>query len=203
MIGRRSVLRGVLKAAMGAVLLVPATEALAQPRNAAANRLHAGHGWANRNTWGHRQASRRMGHAIEYSRDLRGYAAYPRTVQPQERVVVPVAPYPVIVTEEIGRNISAAQRDIARVKKAADPKDAETKASLEKVEKHLVAAAEQHSKMEECCSGPECDGEMLAGCCEAAEKELEAAKAENDKLIKKLDADAAHEQQEAKPAAKE
>lgn len=190
-------------AVMGVATFGAATDASAQPRNSAENRLHAGHGWANRNTWGHRQAGRRMGHAIEYSRDLRGYASYPRTVQPQEQVVVPVTPYPVIVTEEIGRNISAAQRDIARVKKTTDlSKDSDAKASFEKIEKHLTAAAEQHAKMEDCCQGAECDGEGMMKCCDSAVEHLEAAKAENEKLMKRLYPEGAGPEASGKPAAK-
>lgn len=176
-------------AALGAVALMPVTDAMAQPRrDSAANRAHAGHGWANRNTWAHQSASRRMGHAIEYSRDLRSYASYPRVVQPQEQpAFVPVTPYSVIVTEEVGRNIAAARQDIAQAKKA--PKvadDADARKSFETIEKHLSAAAEQHDAMIDCCAGEECDADAMMKCCDAAVEHLNAAKTENEKLMMRL-----------------
>lgn len=199
MIGRRSVLGG-LAATLGAVTVFGgATEAF-PPRDAAANRLHPTN---QLGAFGHRQASRRIGHAIDYSRDLQGYASYPRAVQPQQPATVPVTPYQVIVTEEVGRNISAAQRDIARLKKApAAAKDPEAQKSFEAIQKHLNAAAEQHATMMDCCNGEECDGEMLMKCCDAAIEELEKAKAENDKLMKRLYPEAAGpEASGEKPAA--
>lgn len=177
----------MMAAAVAAITAMPATEAHAQPRNSAANRLHAGHGWANRNTWSHQSAGRRIGHAIDYSRDLRGYASYPRVVQPQQPAVVPVAPYPVIVTEEIGRNIAAARQDVAVAKKAPQvANDAEAKKSFDLIEKHLAAAAEQHAAMGDCCAGEECDADELMKCCDEAIKHLEEARAENRKLMERL-----------------
>jgi hypothetical protein len=176
---------GVLTAAFGTMILISASDATAQQRgNSAANRAHAGHGWANRNAWAHRNADRRIGHAIEYSRDLRDYATVPRTEQPAS---VPMGRYPVVVTEEVGRNINAAKQDLAAAKQAPAIKDnAEAQQSFAAIEKHLDAAAKQHAEMMNCCSGDECDGEALVKCCEAAIGELEKAKAENSKLMKKL-----------------
>ena len=188
MIGRRSVFGG-MAAALVAVTVMSATEAFAQPRgNSAANRSHAGHGWANRNTWAHQSAGRRIGHAIDYSRDLRGYASYPRVVQRQQQpVFVPVTPYPVIMTEEVGRNIAAARQDMAVAKKAPQvAKDAEAQKSFEAIEKHLIAAAEQHAAMADCCQGEQCDADTLMKCCDAAIKELERAQAENRPVIERL-----------------
>lgn len=188
MTGRRSILLGVLTAAFGTMIVIPIADATAQQRgNSAANRAHAGHGWANRNAWAHRNANRRMGHAIEYSRDLRDYATVPRAGQPQGSASVPMGRYPVVVTEEVGRNISSAKRDLAVAKQAPEAKNnAEIQESFAAIEKHLDDAAKQHAEMMNCCAGEECDGEVLMKCCESAIGALEKAKTENNKLMKKL-----------------
>lgn len=189
MFGRSNSIRGFVAAALGAALLIPLSGVYAQQRgNSAANRSHAGHGWANRNTWAHQSANRRIGHAIDYSRDLRGYANYPSVAQPEEpSAVVPVTPYPVIVTEEIGRNIAAARQDLAVAKKAPQvAKDSEALKSFESIEKHLAAAAAQHAAMMDCCQGEQCDADELKKCCDAAVGELEKAQVENRKLMERL-----------------
>jgi hypothetical protein len=205
MIGRRRVLSGMAAAAFGAAFLVPATEAIAQRGNSAANRLHAGHGFANRYSWSHQSAGRRIGHALDYSNDLRHYAtvapapAAPTQPQPGP-AAVPTTRYPVVVTEEIGRNIAAARQDLAAAKKSpAVADDAEAKKSFEAIERHLAAAAEQHEQMVGCCAGEECDTETMAQCCDDAAKHLEAAKAENEKLMKRLYPD--HGKAAGRPAA--
>lgn len=204
MTSQRSILLAVLTAAFGTMIMISASDATAQQRgNSAANRAHAGHGWANRNAWAHRNADRRMGHAIEYSRDLRHYATAPRAEQPQGPAFVPMGRYPVVVTEEVGRNIAGAKQDLAAAKQAPAVKDnAEVQESFAAIEKHLNAAAKQHSEMMNCCSGDECDGEMLMKCCEAAIGELEKAKAENSKLMKKLYPEAKAGRPEHAPADK-
>lgn len=209
MIGRRIAFGALLAAAVGALTFVTATETFAQQRgNSAANRAHAGHGWQNRNSWSHRSADRRIGHAIEYSRDLRDYGSVPRTGQAQP-ASVPIGRYPVIVTEEVGRNITAARQDLAAAKKAPEvAKDPEALKSFATIDKHLAAAAEQHATMMECCEGEECDGEMLMKCCDAAVDALEKARAENTKLMQRLYPDAkttgehSHGPRDEKPATK-
>jgi len=189
MFGRRRVFSVLVMAALGTAALFSSSEICAQPRgNSAANRMHAGHGWANRNTWWHRQADRRMGHAIEYSRDLRDYSAYPQANPPQgEPAPLPVTRYPVIVIEEIGDNIAGARSDFARVRKSpAGATDADAQRSIQAIEQDLAAAAEQHARMEECCANGEVDTEMLMQCCDDAIQHLEAAKAKNAHLLNRF-----------------
>ncbi len=185
MIDQRRLLKGIMTTALGVALLVPAA-AFAQPRNSAANRAHPGHGFANREGWQHQNASRRIGHAIDYTRNLRNYAAAPvpqAVPQPQP----PAESYPRIVTDEIGRNVAAARKELEVAKKApAVAKDPEAAKSFAAIDKHLAAAAEQHKTMMECCSKEEVDGEMLMKCCDDAIKHLEEAQAENRKLMQRL-----------------
>lgn len=122
-------------------------------------------------------AGRRIRHAREY---VGGVQHYTKTT-PQ--IVPMIAPEHV---EEVGRNIDAAKKDLAAIKKGnADDKN--IVARVESIEKQLDAASAQQKMMHEACCKESPDGEKTMECCAACMKHLDAAAKEHGELMKVLD----------------
>jgi len=128
-------------------------------------------------TWGNQRASRSIQHARDYSRDMYRYS------RDAEQVVPSVAKSE---SEELGRNISKAQKEVTAARQEVG-KDAAALATLKSVEQHL-AAAEKHHKMlhEECCKDS-VDGSVCMKHCSQILLELDKAQAEQDSLIRDME----------------
>jgi len=118
--------------------------------------------------WTHRAAQRRIDHALDYSQDLRQYAEEAESIDPAEAK---------LHAEELGRNLSAAQKRVADAKKqAGTDKDAETVKDLDSISKGLSTAADQHAACMEACKQDSVDGKMVMHCCQIITAELQKAK---------------------------
>ncbi len=124
--------------------------------------------------WG-RSGGRSIRHARDYSRGYRWYARRAPSIAPQ------------IARHEaagIGQNITAAQKQFGELRKATT--DPETLASLTVIDKLLVDAAKAHAKMDEMCKLDTIDAAGTMKCCEEIDATLANAKAEHEKLMKRL-----------------
>lgn len=118
--------------------------------------------------WTHRAAQRRIDHALDYSQDLRQYAEEAESIDPAEAK---------LHAEELGRNLSAAQKRVADAKKqAGTDKAAETVKDLDSISKGLSTAADQHAACMEACKQDSVDGKMVMHCCQIITTELQKAK---------------------------
>ncbi len=162
-----------LSAMLAAAMLGSCTGVLAaNPQGASGE----GKAWAAGLKARSQSAGRRINHARDYVRDFRSYAAEAPKVVPM------LGPEHV---EEVGRNIVAAKKDLAGVKKDANgDKDILTRVAA--IEKHLDAAAEQQKMMHDCCKEG-ADGTKTMECCESCMKHLDAAHKEHEALMKKID----------------
>lgn len=111
--------------------------------------------------------------AREHSRVLNDYGKIYKSV-PKETAQEHVA--------EVRRNVEAAQKEFAKVDAEAK-KDPEVAKSLKIIHDHHAKALEL-CKMADAETGKE-TGKLME-CCEGMHKELEAAEAEHEKLIKHL-----------------
>ena len=126
--------------------------------------------------WGQNRAQRSMRHARDYSRDLHYYSRDVEKVQPNVAKAE---------SDSIGKNIRAAQQELAGVRKqAGDDKD--VLASLEAIETHLANAAKVHQTLHKECLKDSVDAGVSMGCCNEITKELEKAMAEHAALLRKL-----------------
>ena len=124
----------------------------------------------------HQGAARRVEHAADYASDLQGY------------IVETPKPDPVVVKEmanEIGRNLEAAKKHFASMKKAAT-NDKETVAAIEKIEKHLSEAFDHHKMVMECCTNEDFDHIKTMTCCSGLSKEISKVNAEHNELMNSL-----------------
>lgn len=151
--------------------VVPAAYAQ-RPRSTAERRLHPGRGF-----WANERASRNLRHARDYSRGIYDYS------QRAARIESPVAKSE---SEQLGRNLDAAQRELDVVR-AEFPTDEETLASLKAIDDHLARAAKTHEILHAESSKDSVDGNHCAACCIDITKNLEMALAEHDALVRKLE----------------
>lgn len=123
----------------------------------------------------HQGFSRSIQHAADYSRDLHTY------VHPPGKP--PVAATKVVV-DELGRNLEAAKKHLANMKKDyADDKT--TLAAIEKIEKRLDNAFALHKEAHACCIENFDEAKALK-CCGDLTKELDGILADHNHLMKSL-----------------
>ena len=206
----RSVMIGAV-AVLAAFMTVGGMDAFSQQggrSSTAERRLHPGGGF-----WANDAASRRIDHALDYSRGLQRYSQYviqpnqPIVIQPGRRVVIqPAATQPgqpvgqpmemvvqpsheLVTTHvrEIGVNIVGAQERMMEVRATAEQSgDQASLDGIKSVSAQLaIAAAEQKKCMEECKSGAMDMAEIMRRC-QAITAALDKAKAEHDKLMTRL-----------------
>ena len=164
-------------AIISAVLAVGLNNALAQKSGGGVvgeARLHPG-------TWGNQRASRSIGHARNYSQDIYRYSRDAERVEPSVTKSE---------SEELGRNIAKAQKDMTVARQEAG-NDVAALATLKSVEQHLAAAAEHHKMLHEECCKESVDGSVCMKHCSEILLELDKAQAEQDALIRALEIKAA------------
>lgn len=123
----------------------------------------------------HQGFSRRMQHAADYSRDLHAY------VHPPGK---PAAAAVKGVVDELGRNLEAAKKHLADMKKDyAD--DKATTAAIEKLGKRLDNAFALHKEAHACCIENFDEAKALK-CCGDLTKELDGIIADHNHLMKSL-----------------
>lgn len=127
--------------------------------------------------WGQNRAQRSLRHARDYARDLHYYSRDVETVQPNVAKAE---------SENIGKNIEAAQQELAAARKQAGD-DKETVAALEAIETHLANAAKVHQMLHKECLNDSVDAGVSMECCNEITKELEKAMAEHAALLRRLD----------------
>ncbi len=88
-------------------------------------------------------------------------------------------------SEDIGKNVEAAKKELGIVRKEAAANKAII-AKLDAIEKHLAAAMDHHKMMHEVCCKDQVDGEKSADCCSDMITELEKAQAEQRALMRLL-----------------
>lgn len=128
--------------------------------------------------WPARRASRNIDNARAYAQDFQNYLT--KMPNPEPSVVKDVK-------VELARYLEEAKKHIALMKKdfAADK---ETLAAVEKVEKELNAAIENHSAMIECCENEKFDKIAGMTCCKDFVKDLDKVHASHQALMKALTA---------------
>lgn len=123
----------------------------------------------------HQGFSRRMQHAADYSRDLHAY------VHPPGK---PAAASVKVVVDELGRNLEAAKKHLADMKKDyADDKT--TTAAIEKLGNRLDNAFALHKEAHACCIENFDEAKALK-CCGDLTKELDQIIADHNHLMKSL-----------------
>ena len=106
-------------------------------RSATDRRLRPGKGF-----WASQRASRSLRHARDYSRDLYRYSRQAVVVSPQVAKAE---------SENLGRNINLAKKEVAAVRKEFEG-NKEVISALAAIDKHIAKAAETHKNLhEECC----------------------------------------------------
>lgn len=165
---RRMVVYGM---GLAVVLLAAVPFSFAQ-RTGAKQRGEFGTGF-----WKHQRASRNIRHARDYSQDLYRYSRDAATVEPE------VAQSE---SEQLGRNIHAAQKEITSVRKE-HASDKDVLRSLESIEAHLKKAAEHHKSLHAECCKDAVDGSVGMECCHVITQELDRALTEHGALMRKLD----------------
>ena len=128
----------------------------------------------------HQRASRSMRHARDYSRDIYRYSRDARQIDPA------IAKSE---SEELGRNIAQAQKELTTAKSEAG-KDNETLAALKSIEQYLAAAAAQHAMLHDECCKDAVDGSVCMKHCNQILLELDKAQAEHDALMRSKEIDA-------------
>ena len=128
-------------------------------------------------TWANRRASRHVRHARDYSRDIYRYSRDAVYISP----IVAKAE-----SEELGRNIAKAQKEVATFRQEAG-NDVATIAALKSIDKHLASAVKQHKMLHEECCKPSVDGRVSMNCCSAIILDLDKAQAEHDALLRSLE----------------
>ena len=139
------------------------------------------------------RTSRSVRHARSYARGIYRYSRDTDRIEPTVAKAE---------SEEFGRNISKAQKDLATARTEAG-NDAKTLDSLKSIEQHLAVAAKHHQMLHEECSKESVDGMVCMECCNNILLELDKAQAEQDALIRSMEmgmpssgaAPAAHEHQ--------
>lgn len=165
----------ILAASVAALALVANLEIFAQKRArpTAERRLHPGRGF-----WANKAASRRIDHALDYSRGLYEYAQQAQTIDPAEARVQ---------AEELSRNLDAAKKRLDEARKEAEAeKDSETVVDIDSINKHVFAASKQHEKCMAECKKKEVNGESVMHCCQTITSSLGDAKKEHSRVMKRL-----------------
>lgn len=156
------------------VLVLTMQDASAQKRSVADRRQHPGKGF-----WSNQSASRRIGHALDYSRGLSDYARRAQTVD---------RGFATSHVEEIGRNISVAEQQLSVVRKEAEQSgDKQTVADIDRIAKDLQAATAAHADCKKHCEQANLDTAQLDRSAGEVTKSLEAAKKGHKQLMKRLD----------------
>lgn len=171
---QQRLLRFLVVMIVAAAAAAPAT-ALAQRKSPGG--LTGGDRLRPQSTYSNQRASRSINHARDYSRDIYQYSRTPRTIQPS--VAKSEA-------EELGRNITSAQKDLVVVREevVSDPAAA---APLNSIDQHLAAAEKQHAMLfEECCK-ESVDGLTCMKHCNQILLELDKAHAEHDALMRSME----------------
>lgn len=123
----------------------------------------------------HQAFSRRIQHAADYSRDLHAYV-HP----PGKPAAAPVKE----VVSELGRNLEAAKKHLADMKREwADDKN--TLAAIAKIEQRLDNAFALHKEAHACCV-EDFDEAKALKCCGDLTKELDQIIADHNHLMKSL-----------------
>jgi hypothetical protein len=123
----------------------------------------------------HQGFSRSVQHAADYSRDLHTYV-HPPGKPPAAAVKV--------VVDELGRNLDAAKKHLATMKKEAGD-DKATLAAIDKLEKRLTTAFDHHKEAHACCVENFDEAKALR-CCGDLTKELDQISADHNALMKHL-----------------
>ncbi len=127
--------------------------------------------------WSNQRASRSVQHARNYSRDIYRYSRDAKTMEPA------VAKSE---SEELGRNITKAQKELATVSKEVG-NDPDAVAALKSINEHLAAAAKHHTMLHEECCKDSIDGKVCMTCCNTIIQELDKAQAEHDALMRSME----------------
>ncbi len=88
-------------------------------------------------------------------------------------------------SEDIGKSVAAATKELAIVRKEAEANEA-ILTKLDAIEKHLAVAMDHHKMMHEVCCKDHVEGEKSADCCSDMITELEKAQAEQRALMRLL-----------------
>jgi len=123
------------------------------------------------------RTSRSVRHARSYSRGIYEYS------RGADRIDPAVAKSE---SEELGHNITKAQKDLAMARQEAG-NDAKTLAALKTVDQHLTTAAEHHKMLHEECCKDEVEGSVCMEHCNQILLELDKAQAEQDALIRSME----------------
>ena len=123
------------------------------------------------------RTSRSVRHARSYSRGIYKYS------RDADRIDPAVAKSE---SEELGHNITKAQKDLAMARQEAGD-DAKTLAALKTVDQHLTTAAEHHKMLHEECCKDEVEGSVCMEHCNQILLELDKAQAEQDALIRSME----------------
>ena len=159
------------------VVAIVGQDAMAQKRSVADRRQHPGVGY-----WTQQSSSRRIGHALDYSRGLSDYAQRAKTAQPE---------FARSHVEEIGRNITVAQKELIVQRKEAEASgDKSTMADIDKITKDLKAATEAHANCKEHCEKGHIDTVQLSESAAKVTKALQAASNTQKEMIKRQQPDA-------------
>ena len=144
-------------------MTVTMQDAMAQKTSSVADRRqHPGAGF-----WSQQSSARRIGHALDYSRSLSDYAQRAKTVTPE---------FARSHVEEIGRNITVAQKELIVQRKEAEASgDKATMADIDKITKDLKAATEAHANCKEHCAKGHIDTVQLAQNADNVSTALQAA----------------------------
>lgn len=143
-----------------------------QKRSTADRRQHPGQGF-----WSNQAASRRVGHALDYSRGLSSYAQQAESVQPD---------FAQTHVDEIGRNISVAERIVTEELKVAEKnEDKETIADLKKIIHNLKEAKTAHEHCREHCEKDDVDTAKLSHSVSQVTKSLESAQKTQKEMMKR------------------
>lgn len=127
--------------------------------------------------WANQRASRSLRHARDYSRDLYLYSRQAVVVSPTVAKAE---------SENLGRNIDLAKKEVAAIRKEYEG-NKEVASALAGIDKHIAKAAETHKSLHEECCKDKPDGHVCASCCSDITKELDKALAEHAALIRKLE----------------
>lgn len=127
--------------------------------------------------WSNQRASRSVQHARNYSRDIYRYSRDAKKIEPA------VAKSQ---SEELGRNITKAQQELATAAKEVSS-DPDAVAALKSINEHLAVAAKQHKMLHEECCKNSVDGSVCMNCCNTIILELDQAQAEHDALIRSME----------------
>ncbi len=160
---------GVLALVLGAVLI--AKPALAQPKYLLPKtdpRKYGGYSPHASSMYGR--------HARDHARTLYHYGRRWQSV-PKERIEEHVA--------GVRSNLDAANKEMATLK-AAKPDDKDVQTQVATIEGHFAKCDEMCKMMQETAASDKPDMDKMCDCCATMCRELDAANAQHDKLMKKL-----------------